>query len=174
MHVVAAVLGVTFFAAAFGKLDGWPRWAQTTFVLFPRNRRLGWLVRLCIPALEVGTGVLVFVRPVIGLAVGAALLVAFAIVVFALARSHAATDCNCFGALMPSTIGKALAVRNAALALLTAATALGAARLGAPVFGAPEGLLIALVGANVVLLVELERLPRQLLRGASELRPRDG
>jgi len=92
--------------------------------------------------------------------------------VLVLSPRSAGVDCGCFGALMPSQIGSPLALRNLSLAAVAAAAALLAHRAGAPSFRFLELLVIALVGLHLLVLVELRRMPSQVLRGASELRPR--
>jgi len=172
LHAITAVVGAMFVAAAFGKVDAWPRWSATSAALLGSHTSLGRLVRAGLPALEAAIGVLTFVRPVWGLATGSALLFVLAGGVLALASRSAGTECGCFGALMPSQIGLPLALRNLALALAAAVAAFFAHRIGAPAFRFLEFLVIALVGLHVVVLAELIRMPSQVLRGASELRPR--
>ncbi len=173
VYVVAACLGLMFLAAAFGKADGWPRWGEATRAFFPSHRRLAGLLRAVIPASEVAVGLLTFVRPLVGLISGSVLLVTLtAGVLWLIPRSRTAS-CNCFGALMPSEIGPALAIRNVLLAAIAALAAIAVTRRGAPVFTPVEGLLLTVVGSNVLVAAELRHLPRQLLRGASEMKPRE-
>jgi Methylamine utilisation protein MauE len=173
LHVVAACLGLMFFVAAFAKVDGWPRWTEATNAFFPLQPRVSRFIRFTLPLAEAIVGVFTFVRPVIGLVSGSLLLLAFAGgVLWLTPRSRAAT-CNCFGALMPTEIGPGLAARNAVLGVTAGLCAFLVARSGAPVFRPVEGLLLVLCGANVLVVTELSRLPRQLLRGASEMKPRE-
>lgn len=172
LYVVTAVIGVMFVAAAFGKVDGWPRWSATAAALLWNRRRLARVLRVGLPAVEAAVGALTFVWPVWGLAIGSVLLLVLAGGAVALSAESAGTDCGCFGALMPSQIGRPLALRNLALAAVAAAGAVLAHGVGAPAFGLLELLLIALIALHLLVLVELRRMPSQILRGASELRPR--
>lgn len=172
VHVTTACLGLMFLAAAFGKADGWARWAEATRAFFPSHRLAG-VLRVVIPAGEVAVGLLTFVRPLVGLISGSALLITLgAGVLWLIPRSQTAT-CSCFGALMPSEIGPALALRNVLLAAIAALAAIAVTRRDPPVFTAVEGLLLLLLGSNALVLAELRHLPRQLLRGASEMKPRE-
>jgi methylamine utilization protein MauE len=172
LHLITAVVGAMFVAAAFGKVDAWPRWSATSAALLGTHANLRRLVRVGLPTVEAAIGALAFVRPVWGLASGSALLFVLAAGVLALRSRSAGTECGCFGALMPSQIGLALALRNLSLALVAAVAAFFAHRIGAPAFRFLELVVIALVGLHVVVVAELVRMPSQVLRGASELRPR--
>ncbi len=171
VQLVAASLAAMLLAAALSKLNGRARWALTTTALFPNRLRLGRVVRVLIPAVELAAALAILFKPAFGLTLAALLLLVFAVGVFWLTPEQRGTECGCFGALMPSRVGRTLGFRNLLLAAAAAAAAVAALREGVPAFRVVEVLLLLLVGIHVVVVVaELARLPRQTLRGASEIR----
>lgn len=169
-RLLAGALAAMFLAASFGKWNSRARWVLTTTSLFPTRLRFGRIVRWTVPAAEAGVAVLILAWPVLGLASAAGLMLVFAAGVLWLSADQAGEECGCFGALMPSRVGAGLAWRDAILALVAAATAIAAARIGLSAFGAVELMLLFVVGVNIALGAELWRMPRQTLRGASEMR----
>jgi hypothetical protein len=168
-QLAAAGLAAMLFAAALGKLNSRARWALTTTSLFPTRLQLGRVLRVAIPAAELAVAFAILVRPALGLTLAAGLLLVFAVGVLGLTPERRGADCGCFGALMPSRVGPALAFRNTLLAAAAAAAAVAAMREGLPTFRAVEILLLLVIGIHVVVVAELWRLPRQTLRGASEM-----
>jgi hypothetical protein len=112
-----------FVASVLGKLDGWGRWSALASAL-PFPPRLREAVRLLLPVLEAGVVAVLLLFPVAGLLASSALLAIFAIAVTLIAKRIGPAECGCFGALTPTKLGTALAVRNA---LLASAAALGVA-----------------------------------------------
>jgi hypothetical protein len=91
--------------------------------------------------------VLAFALPKVGLLAAGALLAAFAAAVAVLQRRHAGAECNCFGAVAPTRIGRSLVARNVVLS----AVALGTAGVGWSVevarLSASEYVAVALLGS---------------------------
>jgi hypothetical protein len=168
-QLVAAAIAGMLLAAALGKLNARARWALTTTTLFPNRLRFGRIARSAIPAAELAAALVILVRPAFGLFLAAALLLVFAIGILGLLGEQKGADCGCFGALMPSRVGPALAFRNSVLAGVSAAAAIAAMREALPPFRLVEILLLLLIGLHVIVIAELRRLPRQTLRGTGEL-----
>src|SRR5947207_5190741 len=165
LELTAAALGVLLLVAALGKLDSWSRWSATVTTLVPGHPAVARALRSVLPVAEAVIGTLCFARAVLGLACGAALLLVLAAGVAWLTPQQAGADCGCFGALMPSKIGRALALRDAAVGVVVGLAAVEGIRAGIEPLRPLEIVVAGLVGVHVVLLGELRRMPRDLLRG---------
>lgn len=158
VEIATAALGVVMAGAALGKLDAWGRWANTMYRLVPRSRILARRLRYAIPVVEGVVVVLLFARPVVGLAACALLMTVFAVAVAVLARTHAGEDCACFGTVVSSRIGVGLAVRDAVLAVLAAGLAAWTLAADLPAGTSPVPALVIFVAlfAGIVAAMALE------------------
>ena len=97
------------------------------------------------------------VWPKAGLLMSAVLLTTLGVGVLVLSSNAEGKDCGCYGALAPSRINRSLAARNLLLAGLAWSAFLVARRSVVPGLRAPAVLLLALLGALVVLAAEARR-----------------
>lgn len=154
----AAVYAVMFFAAAVTKIDSWPRWRATVVTLW-RSSTVR-VVQWGLPSVEVAVAVLIFFLPAQGLLAATGLLGGLAIGVGVLSRRRRGTPCNCFGALTPSTIGPALAGRNALLMMGSLAGSRLAILTRLHALSVAQALMAAVVACAVVVVTEFHSLSR--------------
>lgn len=156
IELEAAAFAGMFAVALLGKLDSWNSWRQTVRSLplpvLPESP-----VRFGIPILEGATFAALVASPRIGLAASAAVLLVFAAAVALLHSAGSNTTCNCFGAISSKPLGIGLAARNATLAVIATAGAVGAKPHVAslPLLHVAVAISVAVL---VVLLVEARRL----------------
>ena len=127
---IAAACGLVMLAAAWSKVDGWRAWRRNTRGWFGHGRR-AMAIRYGVPAAETTAGLAAVFAPAVGMAAVALLLVVLAAGVYQLSRSHGGEPCNCFGALMPSSLGRELVVRDLLAAIAAAVVAAAAWRSAA-------------------------------------------
>ena len=120
--ITTATAGLVMIVAALSKVDGWLSWRRTTRNWFGSGRR-GRITTYAIPTSEATAGVAAIVAPAIGMTLIASLLCAFSVGAYILSRKHYGESCNCFGALMPSKLGRELVMRNVFAALVAIALA---------------------------------------------------
>jgi Methylamine utilisation protein MauE len=150
VQTIAGGYATFLFIVALAKLDGWQVWSASVAEWLPAGLPVR-AVCIVVPAIEAATAALLLLAPARGLLVAAALLGGFGGGVLVLGRRAQGKDCGCFGTLLPSRIGRGLAIRNLLLAALAAVTCLLAWQAEVPGLPAPAILLFALLGALLVL-----------------------
>jgi uncharacterized membrane protein YphA (DoxX/SURF4 family) len=110
-------LAVTMMVAGGGKILTLNEFQNLLETLAPQPlpRRTTRLVAALIVALELGGGILLIIRPVLGVAIISPLLIAFTFVAISIARSGERLRCACFGPLSDSLLGYRTAARNCLL-----------------------------------------------------------
>jgi hypothetical protein len=156
---VALVFFLIMLAAALAKLDGLGTWRVTVDGFFPNRHRFAAAVFVVVPAAEAMTAVMLLLSPVAGLVVGSVLLAVLGAGVLVLRSNHRGQRCNCFGAVMPSDIGTGLAVRDLALAGMSAVAA-AAGHGGRARPSLPAVLLAILLGIVGVVVAEHGKIRR--------------
>ena len=167
VQIIAGGYATFLFVVALAKLDGWQVWSASVAEWLPVGLPIR-AVCIAVPAIEVLTAVLLLLAPATGLLAAAALLGVFGGGVLLLSRRAQGKDCGCFGTLLPSRIGRGLAVRNLLLAAVAAVAGLLAGRATVPGLSPPAILLFALLGALLVLGGEARRTSQLLRRPAGE------
>jgi methylamine utilization protein MauE len=167
VQIIAGGYATFLFVVALAKLDGWQVWSASVAEWLPVGLPIR-AVCIAVPAIEVLTAVLLLLAPATGLLAAAALLGVFGGGVLLLSRRAQGKDCGCFGTLLPSRIGRGLAVRNLLLAALAAVAGLLAGGATVPGLSPPAILLFALLGALLVLGGEARRTSQLLRRPAGE------
>lgn len=151
------VFFLIFVVAASGKVDGWQTWTSAAGSLFAR-----WPVAVRralipgVPALELTVAVSIALSPRLGLAMASVTLAVFAVAVAFLLPSHRGQSCNCFGAVASSRLNARLAIQDATLAAIAAASAVACApnfTVSLPAIGLTllAGLLLVVVAEFVAL-----------------------
>ena len=153
----AFVYTLLLLLAALSKLDGWARWRATARQLAPRRRGVAALLTYGLPVVELSVAAAVAARPTAGLVAAALLLTALAAGVFALAPSHAGTECRCFGALATSRLGHGLGYRNLVLAAGALVAALVALADETRALTAEDLVVLGAVGLAVALVAEFRQ-----------------
>jgi hypothetical protein len=157
----AASIGATLYAllfagAALGKVDAWKSWRELTQRIFARaSARVA--LRVGLPFVELGVAAAALLDPAVGLALAALVLGAFAGGVWVLSPRLAGERCNCFGAMVSSSLDRRLALRNGVLAAIGSALAAIAANrhVGPP--SLPVFMLALLGGVTLVVALEARR-----------------
>jgi hypothetical protein len=155
----AAIVGVLFVGAGAAKLEGLQGWAGLVR-RFPFSTGLKRLVLVGVPVAEIAVGISAFVRPPVGLALAALLLLVFSAAIARYFGSLAGAECRCFGNVGRSHIGPLLLGRNVTLALVAVGGAFAAWRSDAPSASPLEVATVGLLAFVVFLLVEYRALPK--------------
>jgi hypothetical protein len=159
----AVALLLVFGVSAVTKLrsrSAYAAFVRSTRQLLPPGSRQVTRAAWVVVGAEVATVVLLPVFPVAGLAVAAALLIAFSVAILAAVRRGVSAPCRCFGA-SSRPLGRSQAARNATLALLAVAGGVGA--LTQSVLGVrdllvglhPGGVAVAVFAAATVALLTI-------------------
>jgi hypothetical protein len=156
VQILAGAFAVFFAIVAAAKLDSWRSWSAAVSGWLPAALPVG-LVVVALPAAEALSAAGLVVSPKAGLLMAAVLLTTLGVGVLALSSRAEGKDCGCYGALAPSRINRSLAARNLLLAGLAWGAFLLARRSVVPGMRAPAVLLLALVGALIVLAAEARR-----------------
>jgi hypothetical protein len=163
--VAATFLGGVFLLAALGKWDAWAAWQSTLETIFssPLGRSV---VKYGVPASELALAlVTLFFLPFHGVIVCGIALVGLAIGVYFMSKKYEGTKCACFGAFLPSSLSRALAVRN----LLLAAVAFGSVLAFDEATFARPGVALLLCLFSGLLVVQLASEYQQFRRAPSSL-----
>jgi hypothetical protein len=166
--VLGSVLTFTavFAASLFSKIrsmDAYRAFVQATGMLASlRSHRASSTLAAGIVAAEAGALLLLPALPAVGLAMTAALMIAFGVAVGRSVRRGSRTTCRCFGA-SDAPVGRVQVVRNTVLAVV-ALTGLGAA-FGQPATGIA---LIVILPAGGVALATLAAAALSLLAITAE------
>jgi hypothetical protein len=119
VQAIATAFALVFAVAVIGKADAWSSW--TILVRrFPAPGPVIQAIRFGIPGLEAVVVIGLFVDAPYSLVAAAALLGVFAVGVAVLSSAIGREKCNCFGAAMPTQLGPALVLRNAAMSVTAA------------------------------------------------------
>jgi hypothetical protein len=156
VQILAGAFAVFFAVVAAAKLDSWGSWSAAVSGWLPAGVPVG-LVVVTLPSAEALCAAGLVVSPKAGLLMSAVLLTILGVGVLALGSNAAGKDCGCYGTLAPSRINRSLAARNLLLAGLAWSAFLLARRSMVPGLRAPAVLLLALLGALVVLAAEARR-----------------
>jgi hypothetical protein len=165
IQAIAGGYAVFFTVVALAKLDAWRSWSAAVSQWLPDGLSVQ-ATRIALPSLEALTVAVLLLSPPLGLLLSAVLLAAFGAGVLLLSRQARGKECGCYGALLPSRIGGALAARNLILAGVAVGACLLAWRSAAPGPRAPVILLLALLSALLMLSAEARRVTR-MVRDAS-------
>ena len=157
--LAAAIVGVLFVGAGAAKLEGFQGWAGLVR-RFPFSTGLKRLVLVGVPVAEIAVGISTFVRPPVGLALAALLLLVFSVAIVRYFGSVAGAECRCFGNVGTSRIGPLLLGRNAILGLAALGGAVAAWRSDAPSASPLEVATVGLLALVVFLLAEYRALPK--------------
>jgi hypothetical protein len=156
VQIAAGAFAVFFAIVAAAKLDSWRSWSSAVSGWLPAALPVG-LVAVTLPSAEALSAAGLVVSPKAGLLMSAVLLTTLGVGVLALSSNAEGKDCGCYGTLAPSRINRSLAARNLLLAGLAWSALLLARRSTVPGLRAPAVLLLALLGALVVLAAEARR-----------------
>jgi hypothetical protein len=157
--VAAVIVGVLLVGAGAAKLEGLQGWAALVR-RFPFSTRLKRLVLVGVPVAEIAVGISAFVRPAVGLALAALLLLLFSGGIMRYFGSLVGAECRCFGNVGTSQIGTFLLGRNVMLALVAGGGAVAAWRSDAPSASPLEVATVGLLALVVFLLLEYRALPK--------------
>ena len=161
IQAIAGGYAVFFAVVAVAKLDAWRSWSAAVSQWLPDGLSVK-ATRVALPSLEALTVAVLLLSPPLGLLLSAALLAAFGAGVLLLGQQARGKECGCYGALLPSRIGRALAARNLVLAAGAGSACLLAWRSATPGLRAPVILLLALLSALLMLGAEARRVTRMV------------
>lgn len=165
LQTMAAAYGVFFLVAGLGKLDSWSAWKRTLTRFIPLGGRPGFVLRLGVPAMEIGTALLLLGSPQLGLVWSGLLLVVLGLTAMSLNSRHQGEECSCFGALMRSQIGWKLILRNFCLAGISFGVAYQARHVEVPGLTGFQVTLGLLVGLLVLTAAEWRNLRQIQISG---------
>jgi hypothetical protein len=145
--LIAAVYGLLFGVAVFGKVDGWRSWSRALNGFLPGRPRVAALTLVAVPFTEAVVVVLTLGFPKLGLLAAAGVLAVFAVVVAALRSRHQDEECNCFGAIATSRISATLVARNAIASAFAIAVGVAAWGVDVPRLRPTHVLVLILLGS---------------------------